>query len=489
MVKRVFHVINKQSFVGTLFFLLSFFSWVPNSLSITFEPLYIDAPRTGFYDRSSLTPTEKTLFLAGGNNAQTLGEARRNAFEAVLNQFELWFVGNSTVRVQASFQNLEPDVLASSKPGNIVYNSSSLEPTGIPIALAENISEDEINSTTEADIVIIFNERRYFDYGLNEETFRRPFGPAIFVLIAIHEFFHGMGFFELIRPDGSFPLVKPTASDIRIKSIYDLNLYSERDDELLINLFSNDQRQRALTSVTGLLWDGTGDGTNNYSCAQIAGKAQTDLLSPYGVDSEGRIRLYAPAVWKQGGSVSHLVESTVDIMKPSYGSLTHVQFTLGILRDIGWKLNRDNVKPFVTEEFLERCTISTERELEPRQDPKPEQELEPRQERETKSSGCAVAETNSAATTTTLNLFGVLFIILLSVFSKTAGKFLISFCLRNLLVVSRSLDALRSPRLPRFTADHARFLHRRMETCGERHLHRMDRLSTTRTKPTAGHRQ
>ena len=116
-VKHMFHAINKQFFTGLLLFLLGVFSGVPGSVAITFEPLYVDASGTGFFDRTPLTATEKTLLLADGNVAQSLGEARRNAFEAVLDVLGLWFIGNSTVRVEASFESLEPGVLASAGAG------------------------------------------------------------------------------------------------------------------------------------------------------------------------------------------------------------------------------------------------------------------------------------------------------------------------------------------------------------------------------------
>ena len=411
----MFHAINKQSFTGLLLFLLGVFSGVPDSVAITFEPLYVDALGTGFYDRTPLTATEKTLLLADGNVAQTLGEARRNAFEAVLDVLELWFIGNSTVRVEASFENLEPGVLAAAGPGDFVYGLSDPGAVGVPIALAESFLEEELNSATEADVVITFNERYSFYYGLSGEVLQRPFVPTLFVLVAAHELFHGLGFFELIKPDGSFPLVKLSASDefFRAGTIYDVNLYSERDDELLINLSSDEQRLEAITSVNGLLWDGTSNGENNYSCAQTAGRGQTDLFFPHGMDSEGRLRLYAPAVWQDGSSVAHLVEATRDIMKPSYGSLIYVDFTMGMLRDMGWELDRDNVRAFLPEEtpeeFLEDCTVvaTTEPELEP----EPETPSTPGTS-EGGGGGCAITGTESMPQNTIFNLFLILSIIL-----------------------------------------------------------------------------
>lgn len=414
----MFHAINKQSFMGLLLFLLGVFSGVPDSVAITFEPLYVDAPGTGFYDRTPLSATEKTLLLADGNVAQTLGEARRNAFETVLDVLELWFISNSTVRVEASFEKLELDVLALAGPGDFVYGLSDPGAVGVPVALAENILGEEINGAMEADIVITFNERHPFYYGLNEEVLQRPFAPTLFVFIAVHELFHGLGFFELIKPDGSFPLVELESLEgfFHAGTIYDVNLYSERDDELLLNLSSDEQRREAITSVNGLLWDGTSNGENDYSCAQTVAKGQTNLFFPQGMDSEGRLRLHAPAVWEGGSSVSHLAEATHDLMKPSYGPLVYVDFSMGMLKDMGWELDRDNVRAFLPEdtpeEFFEDCTVvaTTEPELEP----------EPGTPSTSGTSegggGCTIAGTESMPQDTIFNLFLILSIILSALF-------------------------------------------------------------------------
>lgn len=405
----MFHAINKQSFTGLILFLLGVFSGVPDSVAITFEPLYVDAPGTGFYDRTPLTATEKTLLLADGNVAQTLGEARRNAFEAVLDVFGLWFIGNSTVRVEASFESLESNFLAAARPGSFVYGFSDPGAIGIPIALAENLLEEELNGATEADVVITFNERHPFYYGLSEEVFQRPFARTLFVFIAAHELIHGLGFLAFVQPDGSFPLVELESSEglFHAGTIYDVNLYSERDNELLINLSSDEQRREAITSVNGLLWDGTSNGENDYSCAQTAGKGQTDLFFPHGMDSEGRLRLHAPAVWQSGSSVSHLVEATLDLMKPSYGSLIYVDFSMGMLKDMGWKLDRNNVEAFLPEEtpeeFLEDCTVVAAAVPTPEPRPTPESG--------SGGGGCTIAGVEGVPQGTMLNLVLMAFVL------------------------------------------------------------------------------
>ena len=342
--------------------------------------------------------------------------------------FELWFIGNNTVRVEASFENLELGTLAAAGPRSFVYDLQDQGALGVPIALAENLLEEELNGVTEADVVVTFNERHTFHYGFSGEVLQRPFAPTLFVFVAVHELIHGMGFFQFVKQDGSFPLMEFSEGIFYAGTIYDVNLYSERDDELLINLSSDEQRREAITSVNGLLWDGTSNRENDYSCAQTAAKGQTDLFFPHGMDSEGRLRLHAPTFWQGGSSVSHLAEATLDLMKPSYGSLIYVDFTMGMLKDMGWKLNRNNVKDFLPEdtpeEFLEDCTIVASTESEPTP--------EPRQGSEGSGGGCSIAETQTTSQSTILNLF----LILLAVFS----------CLRlyRLKINTRKADQLLS---------------------------------------------
>lgn len=416
----MFHAISKQSFTGLLFLLLTVFSPISQSIGITFEAIYTDEQGTGFYNGTPLTETEKLRLHADGNFAQTLGEARRNAFEATLELFEFWLVGDNTVRVEASFgDDLGSDFLAVAGPADFVYETSNPKLL-FPIALAENIWGQEINGSTEADVEIKFNENSNFYYGFNLDILTLPpeLVPETFILIAVHEIIHGLGFLDLVNSnDGSFKAGNP--------SIYDLNLYSERDGELLTNLSSN-QRLDAITSGTGLSWDGTSGGENSYSCAQLIGDVE-EVKARGGVDSSGRPLLSAPNPYKPGSSVAHFHEATDDIMKPSYAPLTFIDLTFGVLRDIGWKLNRDagdenspfNVKDLLVSEVLEECTVAAN---EPPPPTLPEQRPVPESGG---GGGCAIAATESMPQNTISNLFLVLSIIL-SVSFRRSRKILLS---------------------------------------------------------------
>ena len=63
-----------------LFFLPVVFSSTPYCFAVTIEVTYTDEQGSGFYDETELTEEQKVLLVEAGNEAQTLGEARRNAF-------------------------------------------------------------------------------------------------------------------------------------------------------------------------------------------------------------------------------------------------------------------------------------------------------------------------------------------------------------------------------------------------------------------------
>ena len=109
-------------------------------------------------------------------------------------------------------------------------------------------------------------------------------------------------------------------------------------------------------------------------------------------------------------------------MKPSYAPLTFIDLTFGVLRDIGWRLNRDagddnfpfNVKDLLVSEVLEECTVATNETVPPTP---PEQEPVA----ESGGGGCAVAETESMPQNAIFNLFLVLSIVL-SVFLRRSRE-------------------------------------------------------------------
>lgn len=398
------HIVSRKFFtVIPILFLLATFSPITESKATEFIPVYMDAPGTGFYDETPLTDQVASGDISGG----TLGEVRRRAFKNALDILEglIRTSNDNGIRIQASFDDLgEADergaiILARAGAADFVISESPLLPTegeflALPIALSEHILERELNGN-EADVEINFNERVPFYYGAG---FEAPSNYVNFTIITAHELLHGLGFLDLVEKDGSFSEVELANGTTGLAiGLYDLNLYSESKEELLVNL-SQSERQEAITSVDGLLWDGTTRGAVSTSCSRLVGEALMDDY-PSAVDSKGRPRLYAPDPWEQGSSVSHLAEASRDLMKPFYEGSEHLEFTRGMLLEMFWTVGIASPSSL---EILEGCLADSGEE------PKPEPTPEPTQGSEGGGGGCTITGDEGTPQNTVFNLFLIL---------------------------------------------------------------------------------
>ena len=421
----MFHIANKWTFTLSFFFIMAVFLPVQESVATTFRAVYADAPGTGFYDETPMTDQ-----LARGDiRGTTVGDVRRNAFEAALDILEenISTNNNGGIIIQASFDDLGGQssrgiMLGGAFPANHVYlglvpglpvcSASSFFQTppqcsipllnepgvvGVPIALAEHITGQGFNGNN-ADVVITFNERAPFYFGTGTE----PLNYNNFILVAAHELFHGLGFSDSIQDDGSFYLTELNGSLVPVFSYYDINLYSESEGELLVNL-SQSERRDAITSVDGLLWDGTLGGLFDTSCGRLMGKALMDSY-PSAVDNEGRPQLYAPRPYQPGSSVSHFVEASKDLMKPTINYTEHADFTLGVLLDMLWLVGEVSPAQF---EILGDCLADSEEESETAPEPTPAPDTSG-QSSGGGSGGCTMAETQTMSQNTILNLLLIL---------------------------------------------------------------------------------
>ena len=422
----MFHIANKWISALSFFFIMAVFFPVQESVATTFRAVYADAPGTGFYDETPMTDQ----LARGDTSGTTVGDVRRNAFEAALDILKenISTNNNEGIVIQASFDDLGGRnsrgaiVLGGASPAEPVYlglvpglpvcSASSFfqtppqcsipllnEPAvvGVPIALAEHITGQGFNGNN-ADVVITFNERAPFYFGTGTE----PLNYVNFILVAAHELLHGLGFSDSIQEDGaSFYVTELNGSLVPVFSYYDINLYSESEGELLVNL-SQSERRDAITSVDGLLWDGTLGGLFDTSCGRLMGKALMDSY-PSAVDNEGRPRLYAPSSYQPGSSVSHFVEASKDLMKPTSNDIEHADFTLGVLLDMLWIVGE--ISPAQLE-ILGDCLADSEEESETAPEPTPAPDTSGQSSGG--GGGCTIAETQTMSQNTILNLILIL---------------------------------------------------------------------------------
>ena len=370
--------VAKKLLPGILFLLLAVFSPLLPCVAVTIEEIYDDEDGEGFKDETELTQTQKTFLSGRGNNAETLGEARKNAFRHAASILESTLTNTNTIRISAKFEipgeeedpdnpgecltSLDTITVASARPTGHGYFTARIDKgdanrtgsvTYFPYALAEAISGQELNDQN-VDMRITFSkcidERkniggsriREFYYGF---TGPAPSGEIDFVQIALHEIMHGIGFLKGINENGDFPVRTiqegSETYDVKVQRIYDEQLYSETDDNLLINLTSS-ERAAAITSDTGLLWEGT-DGGRERDCS--FGQRMAELKSSSAKADDGKPRLYAPSTYESGGSVSHVHDDAEDLMEAFIPSPRNMDLTLGILKDMGWSISADGFPP------------------------------------------------------------------------------------------------------------------------------------------------
>ncbi len=341
------HVIGRSEVknfsAGLLFFLLTVFSAAAYCGAVTIEPIYGDAEGSGFNDASALTEEQRELFGAGGNYADTLGQARKNAFEHAAGLLGGRLPGSNVIRVEVSFSSFENETtVAKAYIGKSISFGPGLLHIGYPSALAEKIREKALIDESEPHFTVEFSRNSKFHYGLRGEA---PPYSIDFVALAAHEIIHGLGFHSSLREDGSFPDATldvsggNQGSSVYVEQwqrIYDVQMYSEEDREFITDLEQQD-RERAITSGTGLLWDGTArPGKENDPCSYGRRMAE---LKPAGVAPDGKPRLYAPPTFEEGSSVTHVHPDAEDIMEYLYPFPMDMDLSLAMLKDMGWDIS------------------------------------------------------------------------------------------------------------------------------------------------------
>ena len=333
-----------------LFFLSAALAAAEPCRAVTFQIIYSDGPNEGFNDSSPY-----------GNTTQTLGEARRSAFLRATSRLGSRLSGSQTVRVDAKFV-IFPECRSVALPSTFTvgtakisayfYHSSrwdleldrqgnQINPpaqgTAYPPALYKQIFRNP--SGQDTDIFIEFSKCAPYYYGSGTPP---PYEIG-FTKVATHEIIHGLGFIEHVESNGGFPDISLTLTGrlngqpfsgtaiITSRTIYDEQLYSEAEDDTLVNIPAAD-RARAVRSGTGLLWDGKDGGRN--SCSY--GQRMAELKSASAKSSDGKPRLHAPSSYDKGSSISHVHSDAQDIMEAMFPAPDNMDLTLGMLKDIGW---------------------------------------------------------------------------------------------------------------------------------------------------------
>jgi hypothetical protein len=267
----------------------------------------------------------------GGNSATTLGAARLAVFQQAA---ALWGAQlQSAVPIHVSAQmialpcNANSAVLADTGATNVLrdFPSAPRAGTWYPQALANALAGTDLDPTTP-DIETEFNSALGASGCLTGMTFylgldAHPGAQQIDMLTtALHEFAHGLGFASVTDfTTGAELLGFP---DAFLDDIQELGATPTS-----LPAMTNTQRVSAGVSDPDLFWAG----------GNVQGAASTltaGLIS-------GHVRLYAPATFAPGSSVSHYSTAVTpnELMEPIYtGPNRNLTLTRDLLRDLGWPI-------------------------------------------------------------------------------------------------------------------------------------------------------
>jgi len=279
-----------------------------------------DAAGEGFNDPTSTSP-------AGGNAANTLGQARLNAFRHAALLMDDLVSSAVPIEVEAYMDPLPGDaygaVLGGAGPFEVFHDFTNAPQANtwyvgaLANALAGSDQSPEydigaqFNSSVDGDTVL-GSLRWYYGY-------TPPTNPSVgFVTTVKHEIIHGLGFLPLLESNGQ--------------------LYDGRNDAYMLHLEDHDgtptdfpsmtdaQRAAAMIDDGNLHWTGF----NVRTSASMLTSGRTG----------NHVHMYAPTIYDDGSSTSHfdIALDPDELMEPYITSNPEMVLTTALLEDIGWTI-------------------------------------------------------------------------------------------------------------------------------------------------------
>jgi hypothetical protein len=307
--------------------------------------IYIPPPDTFFKKSGTKGGGSVTIYYTGfSSQAKTALEYAASILRSML-------PSDTRLTIRASWERISTaGVLGQSSITGLTggWNIDALNPNAVyPVALAEKIAGEKLNDDLEGDLQLTINSSQPWYLGTDGDT---PVGRFDLVTVALHEICHGLGFYDSFGVEGA--------------SGYSLGALP-----LIYDTFVENNSGNKLTDT--LLFE-------NFSAAlknQLTGDQlyfNGPLLREYcrvNNISTSKARLWAPAAWDAGSSISHLDENRTlqanSLMTPiiDYGEAIHNpgKYTFSILGDLGWINTRIIHKPLGdTEKNLTEVVLSTQ---------------------------------------------------------------------------------------------------------------------------------
>ena len=248
-----------------------------------------------------------------------------------------YLISEVPIRVSVDWRDRgDARLLASAGPTNIFANFTppsspdAIQEVWYPVALAEAIVGEPLNSDTLADIRVVANSTANWNFGTEGRVSRARTDLAT---VMIHELGHGLGFLSSIdsTSDTTATIGFEGSDNVFRNIIYDVYLETPPGRSIVdtseFGPGGVPSREIALAIVEQLDWNG------DSAMARF-----NDTIVP----------LFAPATFDVGSSVSHTDEATFPrgtpdaLMTPQIANGEAVRapgpVTLGMMVDMGWPL-------------------------------------------------------------------------------------------------------------------------------------------------------
>ncbi|WP_286746592.1 T9SS type A sorting domain-containing protein [Roseivirga sp. UBA1976] len=249
-------------------------------------------------------------------------EEAKAAFQAAVDIWAGLISSPVPIRINATWQSLDEGVLGSAIWNTAFRNFDGAKQlnTWYPVALAEKMARQELNSPNEPDIVANFNSRAPWYLGTDGNPAPNQFD---LVTVVLHEIGHGLGFVD------SFNYSEDS----------DLGTYGIQEFPFIFDLSVENSARESLVEM----------GNNTVALGNALSSNAVYFNSPTSEASTGtRPRLYAPNPYDAGSSIAHLNENTYasgnanSLMTPQIGfnEVMHDPgpVTLDMFGDMGWEL-------------------------------------------------------------------------------------------------------------------------------------------------------
>lgn len=249
------------------------------------------------------------------------------AMEYAKSILETMLPADTKFTVQANWQTISTaGVLAQTSISTFIggWEINAPKPLSYyPVALAEKMSGKNLSDGLSGELTLTVNSTQSWYFGTDGNT---PVSKYDLVTVVIHEICHGLGFFDSFNVTGTVGSWGLGS----LPAIYDTFVENINGTRLIDTLKIPDN-----SSVLGSLLTGN----QVYFNGPLLSKYAVSVTPNFAV----RAKLYAPATWDSGSSISHLDTTTPQensLMNPfiNLGEAIHNpgKYIFSILGDLGW---------------------------------------------------------------------------------------------------------------------------------------------------------